>query len=96
MTLEHQDFATIMHLSMLSQGEGGRAGGGGILIRHSCPRELLLTLWTHPRVRIFDFALSRGRAVLTVAYIPGRLGMGCFVSRWWRLLIVVPYIHLYF
>ena len=27
----------------------------GILIRHSCPREWLLTLWTRPRVRIFEF-----------------------------------------
>ena len=42
---------------------GNWRGGGGILIRHSCPREWLLTLWTRPRVRIFDFSLSRGRAV---------------------------------
>ena len=42
---------------MLSRGEGGGAGVG-ILIRHSCPREWLLTLWTRPRVRIFDFSLS--------------------------------------
>ena len=42
---------------------GGGAGGGGILIRYSIPREWLLTLWTRPRVRIFDFSLSRGRAV---------------------------------
>ena len=50
--------------------------GVGILIRHSSPRERLLTLWTSPRVRIFDFSLSlsRGREVLTVAYIPGRQG----------------------
>ena len=51
-----------MHLSMLSRGEGGGGGGWaavGILIspviRHSCPREWFLTLWTRPRVRIFDF-----------------------------------------
>ena len=41
-----------MHLSMLSR---GKAGGMVILIRHSCPRKWLLTLWTRPRVRIFDF-----------------------------------------
>ena len=51
----------IMHLSMLSRGEG--RAGLGILIRHSYPREWLLTLRTRPRVRIFDFSLSRGRAV---------------------------------
>ena len=53
----------IMHLSMLSRGKGGGVAGLGILIRHSCAREWLLTLWTRPRVRIFDFSLSRGRAV---------------------------------
>ena len=67
-----------MHLSLLSQGEGGGQGW-----------EWLLTLWPCPRVQIFDFSLSRGRAVLTVTYIPGRLGMSCFVSRLRRLLIFV-------
>ena len=71
-----------------------RGGGAevGILIRHSSPREWLLTLWTGPRVRRFDFSLSlsRGREVLTVAYIPGRQGTSCtcFVSRWRRLLML--------
>ena len=39
---------------------GGRGGGRGlgILIRHSSPREWLLTLWIRPRVRIFNFSLS--------------------------------------
>ena len=47
---------------MLSRGEGGWAGVG-ILIRHSCSREWLLTLWIRPRMLIFDLSLSRGRAV---------------------------------
>ena len=34
----------IMHLSMLYRGEGGGRGWVEILIRHSCPREWLLTL----------------------------------------------------
>ena len=49
-------------INVIPGGEGGRAGVG-ILMRHSCPREWLLTLWTRPWVRIFDFSLSRGRAV---------------------------------
>ena len=71
----YRNLSLIMHLSMLS-------GGVLILIRHSCPRDWLLTLWTRPRVRIFDFSLSGGRAVLTVACIPGRLGTSCFISSW--------------
>ena len=78
-----------MHLSMVSRGEGGWAGVG-ILIRLSSPREWLLTLWSSPRVRIFHFSLSlsRGQEVLTLAYIPGRQGTSCFVSRWRRLLML--------
>ena len=49
--------SVVMHLSMLSRGEGRRAGLA-ILIKHSSPREWLLTLWIRPRVRIFDFSLS--------------------------------------
>ena len=55
---------------------------GGDFDEALMPEGVALTLWTGPRVRIFDFSLSRGQAVLTIAYIPGRLGISCFVSRW--------------
>ena len=48
---------------MLSRGEGEGAGGGGDFDKAFLPEEWLLTLWTRPRVRIFDFSHSRGRAV---------------------------------
>ena len=44
----------LMHLSMLSRGEGGGAGGVGDFDKAFMPEGVALTLWTRPRVRIFD------------------------------------------
>ena len=59
---------TFFHNAPINVLPGGRGAGAGvgIFIRHTWPRKWLFTLWTRPRVRIFDFSLSlsRGRAVL--------------------------------
>ena len=49
-----------MHLSMLSRGEGG---GGGDFDKAFMPEGVAFECLARPRVRIFDFSLSRGRAI---------------------------------